>query len=519
MTIETADVVVVGAGFGGLGAALGLAERGARVVLCELLDYAGGCAGTFERKGCRFDAGATLSSGFGEGQLFDAWTRRHGLALSLTRLDPVVELRTPEFTLAVAADRQEFIARIADLAGAREGAVRRFFAFQREVADTLWQVLDDPRMLPPLGAGGLVAHLGRVPRYLPLARWIGRPLVDVLAKYGVADVAPLRLFCDAVCQITVQCPASEAEALFALATLDYFFRGVAHVRGGIGELARALVVALERLGARVCFHRPVRALARDGDAWRVETRRGPIRARTVVANVLPQALRAMLGPAVPASPRLERLARELEAGWGAAMLYLVARPPAGAPEHAHHLEMIDDPSRPLVAGNHLFASISGADEPERAPPGCRVITVSTHLPAAHLAALSERETADYVAAVQDRMRAVFAARAPEWAAGIERTMTASPRTFERYTRRPGGLVGGVPRRAGLHNYRDAWPRPIAPDLWLVGDSVFPGQSTVATALGGLRAATAIAARLGLPAPRVPALPGPVADRPASTSPR
>jgi phytoene dehydrogenase-like protein len=493
---ESADVVVVGAGFGGLGAALGLAEQGARVVVCELLDYAGGCAGTFTRKGCRFDAGATLSSGFGEGQLFAGWMRRYALPLAFTRLDPVVELRAPAFTLPVCADRERFVARLAGLAGDRAPAVRRFFAFQRAVADTLWQVLDDPRMLPPLGAAGLLAHLGRLPRYLPLARWLGRPLTAVLAHFGVAGLPPLRLFCDAVCQITVQCPAREAEALFALATLDYFFRGVAHVRGGIGELARALVGALEGLGGRVCFHRPVRALARDGDAWRVDTRRGPLRAGHVVANVLPQALAAMLGEA---PPRLTRLAGALESGWSAAMLYLVARPPAGAPAEAHHLELIDDPARPLIEGNHLFASISGADEPGRAPDGRRVITVSTHLPADRLRALSPDATAAYIAAVQDRMRAVFAARAPEWAAGVERSFTASPRTFERYTRRPGGLVGGVPRRAGLHNYRDAWPRPVAPGLWLVGDSVFPGQSTVATALGGLRVAAAIGARRPWPA--------------------
>ena len=80
---------------------------------------------------------------------------------------------------------------------------------------------------------------------------MGRPLLAVLARFGVAEVAPLRLFCDAVCQITLQCPADEAEAPFALATLDYFFRGVAHVHGGIGELARGLAGALSGLGVNV----------------------------------------------------------------------------------------------------------------------------------------------------------------------------------------------------------------------------------------------------------------------------
>ncbi|MBT8467846.1 MAG: FAD-dependent oxidoreductase, partial [Deltaproteobacteria bacterium] len=35
--METADVVVIGAGFGGLATALRLAELGADVVLCETL--------------------------------------------------------------------------------------------------------------------------------------------------------------------------------------------------------------------------------------------------------------------------------------------------------------------------------------------------------------------------------------------------------------------------------------------------------------------------------------------------
>jgi phytoene dehydrogenase-like protein len=62
---STFDVLVIGAGFGVLGAALSLAEQGARVCLCESLGYPGGCASTFQRGGFRFDAGATLLSGLG----------------------------------------------------------------------------------------------------------------------------------------------------------------------------------------------------------------------------------------------------------------------------------------------------------------------------------------------------------------------------------------------------------------------------------------------------------------------
>jgi phytoene dehydrogenase-like protein len=94
------------------------------------------------------------------------------------------------------------------------------------------------------------------------------------------------------------------------------------------------------------------------------------------------------------------------------------------------------------------------------------------------------------------MTATVARRAPEIAAATRAVMTGSPRTFERFTGRTGGFVGGSPRRAGLANYRTLGPTEAAPGLFLVGDSVFPGQSTLATALGGQRAAVAALRRLG-----------------------
>ena len=62
MTSTWYDTVVVGAGFGGLATALELTQRGARVALCESLNYPGGCASTFRRHGYSFESGATLFS-------------------------------------------------------------------------------------------------------------------------------------------------------------------------------------------------------------------------------------------------------------------------------------------------------------------------------------------------------------------------------------------------------------------------------------------------------------------------
>lgn len=54
------DVVVIGAGLGGLSAGALLAAQGRRVLVLEQSGSIGGCCSTFERKGYRFDVGASI---------------------------------------------------------------------------------------------------------------------------------------------------------------------------------------------------------------------------------------------------------------------------------------------------------------------------------------------------------------------------------------------------------------------------------------------------------------------------
>ncbi|MEO1087550.1 MAG: FAD-dependent oxidoreductase, partial [Acidobacteriota bacterium] len=411
-------------------------------------------------------------------------------------LDPILKLRTPDFELAVPKDRERFRAALAAVPGVPDDSrLDRFLKIQRDTADALWPVLDDPDLLPPLGVSQVLAHAKRLPTYLPLLRFLGRPLSAVVAACDLEDCEPLRQILDAICQITLQCPSTEAEAPVALATLDYFFRGAAHVRGGVGELAHAMVRAIEHAGGEVRFANRVKGIDRRGGRWRVETRRGTFEADAVAANLLPQNLSALLPNAL--GKRFARLGREVDGSWGAAMLYRVLEAPADASPDAHHLEVVQDPSRPFLAGNHLFASLSSAAESERAGPGRRTLTVSTHVPMDELRALDTDGQAEYISDVQERLRRGLNDFAPGWWREPIFETTASPRTFERFTGRRDGLVGGIPRRSGLGGYLGAFFRPSLPGLALVGDSAFPGQSALATAAGGAAIARRLLARLDL----------------------
>lgn len=489
---QPVDVAVIGAGFGGLGAALALAAQGARVALLERLRYPGGCASTFHKGGADFDAGATLIAGLAPHQLLGRWIAEHELPVRVSWPERVLELRCADWRLPIWRDRQRTLRELAALPGGPPlPRLQAFARAWRRLADPLWATLDDPELLPPLGLTALTRHALRLPGYLPLASVIGRPATRLLRRFGLEGNRPLRLLLDASCQITIQCPLARAETAFMAGACDYFWRGAGHIEGGVGELAWALAERVGQLGGLTAMATGVKALRPDDDGWQIETRRGTLRARAVVANLLPDALLSLLPEPCRARaiPRLTPAREAVSGSWGAAMHYLIARPPADAGPESGHLQLIGDAALPLQHGNHVFCSFSSEAE-RRAPAGYRALTLSTHV---DLAAVGDDPAAG-IAAIQRRMLETLARRAPGWAAGVDRSWPASPRTFARFVGRPLGRVGGPPRTRGLRAYVAALRQgPILRGLHLVGDSVFPGQSALAAATGGALAARRVLA--------------------------
>ena len=465
------DLTVIGAGFGGLAAALTAAEAGRSVVLLERLGYPGGCASTFERRGHRFESGATLFSGFDPHQLFARWIARHQLDVTFEPLDPVITLRTSQFELPVDRDRTSFVERMSTLCGSSD--VARYFEYQKKVADTLWTLFDQPELLN-LNVRSVATLSTRANKFLPILMRANETIADVMRRYRVWRYEPMRTFANAVCQITVQASADDALATFALPAMDYFFRGTGHIRGGIGQLATAIWDRLGELGVETHYYREAKALSR-GETWMTEVRKETFASRFVAANLQPSAVSSLLGDRVAPDRQ-----RDVERGWGAAMLYRVIEDAPSLPRGAFHLELVDDPSAPFQEGNHIFCSV-GADD-ESAVRGTRAMTISTHIPAQFVMLEGER-AAHYYDAVSETMRATLAKLAPELVGPLELEMTASPRTFARFVGRPNGFVGGVPKTS-LRQIADIRPLQPRPGLYIVGDTAFPGQSTLAAAIGG-----------------------------------
>ncbi len=508
-------LVVIGAGVGGLTVAALLARAGLDVTVLEAHVYPGGCAGTFYHQGYRFDAGATLAGGFYPGGPMEAVAQAVGLDHwpAQPAHPAAMQVHLPD---GAAITRWSDETRWQEHRRAFGPQAEPFFRWQEHTADLLWslalhappwppQTLADLIQLTRTGAAWLNQHsTSSLPRLLADAF---RPVAAHLRH------APerLRLFVDGQLLIAAQATSQSANALYGAAALDLPRRGLVHLSGGMGAIAQTLAQAVRQHGGQVHYRQEAsRVVLERGRPIAVETKRGrSYPADLVIANLPPWNLARLLDDPLP--PSLRRLAgsspqsRASFDGWGAGMLYVglaESALPANLP--LHHQVIVWEP---LAEGNTVFLSLSPAWDKTRAPAGRRALTISTHTRLEPWWRLFEQDRSAYEAhkeRLAQRLLAAAEIALPGLRPAAELVLPGTPVTFQRFTRRVGGWVGGFPHTSLVR----PWGPRLGPGLWLVGDSIFPGQSTAAVALGGLRVAGSILAELGA------AVPAPARSKPA-----
>ena len=481
----TPHTIIIGAGIGGLTAAALLLRAGHQVTVLEAHVYPGGSAGTFYHQGFRFDAGATLAGGFAPGGPHARLSELLGLEWPVRPVDPAWIVHLPGGrTISQWTDRELWHEEQRTIFPHAAPFWRR----QEMLANVAWEVASRPLPWPPQSARD----------WLTLAKGVRPPTLRALPYLfrTIGDIAPtgdslFRTFLDSQLLISAQTTAAHANALYGSAALDLPRRGVNHVRGGIGALATTLVDWIRANGGQVLYRQKVQRIeVKDGRAAAVYTNKGlRLAGDTMVANVTPWALANLLDNAAPS--RLRHEVKRRTATWGAFTLYL-GLDAAGLPQDtADHHQVIVDPMQPPGEGNTVFISLSDPEDQGRAPAGMRVATLSTHTAITPWWQLRHGDEAAYLTQRQrygERLIDVAAQALPGLRQAIRLCLPGTPVTFESYTRRPLGMVGGFPQTSLL---AARGPASGIPNLWLVGDSIFPGQSTAGVTLGGMRVAAAV----------------------------
>ena len=470
-------IIVIGAGVGGLTAAALLAKRGFDVTVLEAHVEPGGCAATFFHKGYHFDVGATLVGGFQPGGPHALVAEKLGLTWPVRAVEPAMAVHLGDETIVRYGDDAAWRAERIRAFGSQ---AERFWQQQEFAADAVWEFAARVPAWP----------IDSLPTTFNLATKVRPSLIPIVplaltnvrrwARLAGARGALFDTFLDAQLLIAAQAIAPEANALYGAVALDLYRRGVAHVEGGVGHIAETLAQAVKAQGGQVLYRQAVTAIRRS-KTYRVETTRGEFEADLVIANLTPWALVKLMGDDAPTT--LTRRVSNLTPIWSAFTVYLGVDEAAITDRVEHH-QIVVDPTLPLGEGNSAFVSISPEWDTVRAPRGQRAITISTHTRAAEWYALAHDEAAFEARKQQYTERLInAAARAlPNLKSHLKLVLPGTPLTFERFTRRVNGMVGGFPQR----NLFTAWSPQIDRGVWLVGDSIFPGQSTAAVSLGALR---------------------------------
>ncbi|MDI6097942.1 phytoene desaturase family protein [Actinoplanes sp. NEAU-A12] len=455
------DIVVIGAGVGGLAAAVRLAAAGHRVTVHERAAEAGGKLAVYERDGYRFDTGPSLLT---LPQVFEELD----LGLTPEPLDPVVRHVFPDgVVLDSSSDHRVFVERIWSVLGG--DAARDWDRFWRRAA-RIWHASWESVLQRPVTAASLARLAWRVGDLAAIAPGLS---LRGLGRRYLRDPR-LRMLLDRYATYTGADPRRAPAALAAIPYAELAHGGW-YLPGGLGTIAAALRARCEDLGVRVELNSEVAAIEADQKVRGVRLASGRfVPADIVVSNVDALTLYRDL---LPAPGRLAGLTDRSLAGF---VLLLGVR--GDTAELAHHTVFfprhydaefdaifpaagrrarpVDDPA--------VF--VTRAADPAVHPQGHEAWFVLVNAPRHG----TGRSAVDWrrpglAGAYADHVLDVLARRGLDVRDRLEFTETRTPADLAEAAGAPGGAIYGT--AGGLLRPGNRGP---VDGLFLVGGSVHPG---------------------------------------------
>ncbi|MCV7099695.1 phytoene desaturase family protein [Mycobacterium palustre] len=486
----TDHVVVVGAGFAGLSAALHLAGRGRQVTVVERHPWPGGRAGRRDIDGYRIDTGPTVLT---MPDLIDEAFAAVGESLSrrleLLPLDPAYRARFADGSVIdVHSDADRMAAAVREFAGPQQAqGYRNLRKWLSRLYRTEFDGFIAANFDSPLGL--LNARLARLIALGGFRRW------DTMVKRYISDPRLRRVF--TFQSLYAGVAPQQALAVYAVIAYMDTVAGVYFPRGGVRALPDALAGAAADAGVRFCYSSTVTALERTGGritAVRTDDGREIDCDAVVLTTELPQTYQ-MLG-------RTPRRPVRLRAAPSAVVLHVGCR--AVAPEIAHHTILFgaawDQTFTEIVRDGRLMADPSllvtrpTAGDPTLAPAGRDLLYVLAPAPnlsrcgidwsrigAGYAESLLDVVQARLLPGLRDDARLLHVDTPADWAGQ--------------------GMAAGTPF-ALAHTFAQTGPfRPAntvrgIENAVLAGSSTLPGVGVPTTLISGRLAADRVTGRAG-----------------------
>ncbi len=466
--------VVIGAGFGGLAAAVRLRAMGWEVTVLEALDQPGGRARVFERDGFTFDAGPTvITAPHLIAELFELVGRDARDYYTLTPIDPFYRILFDDGSaLDYTGDEERLLAQIARFDERDVDGYRRLATMSERIFDTGFTKLADQPFDRFSDMLRVLPAMLRLQSYRSVHGLVSRYIRDPRLRQAFT-FEPLLVGGN---------PFRTPSIYLLIHWLERKW-GVHFAMGGTTSVVNALVRLLDELDVEVRLDTPVEEIiVEHGRTVGVVTAEGErVPCDLVVSNADPSWVYAkMIAPTrqrrrhTPRAVSRVRQSMSLFVGYfGTRRMY---------PDLAHHTillgprygGLLDDifEQRPLAKDFSLYLHAPTRTDPSLAPPGSETFYVLSPVPNLRAGIDWVREGEPYFARILESLEQRIL---PGLQSSIVTSFHMAPLDFEQTLRSVDGAAFGpepVLTQSAWFRYHNR--SPDVAGLYFVGAGTHPG---------------------------------------------
>lgn len=495
---QTYDFIIIGAGLGGLSSGLLLKQKGAKVLMLESHTASGGCASYFRRisksepaGNFNFDVGATTLSGFREDQPLYKFIKDAGIENEVRKNlhkqstgIVVHNLLKNKEKIYRYADENRWVNECINKFGSEDG-MKKFWELIFRLERKSYKLIPSLKNFPPTSLMDYFS-LPKNPKNLNLLYYLTQTVDEVLKKFGLEKNLLFKKFLNEQLMITAQAHTDKVAFLPACLALNYPAETY-YINGGMYSFSKIMQDKFTELGGKTLFKHKVEKIYQENTAYKVITNKGGFFANKVISNV-PVWNNENLFEDAGARKYFHTLSEKNSEAWGAFTLYFGIEDnfnDYGSLYHQIHFKSS------IAASGSIFVSISKSGDEQKAPAGWRTVTISTHI-------ANPEEWKNYPEEIYEEKKKILT---DEIMKLLEENfdnftnckkkyvLSGSPKTFEFYTNRKNGYVGGMPATIKRNFFRQIPSKTPIEDFYLVGDTVFPGQGAPAVILGAMMLAS------------------------------
>lgn len=270
------DVAVIGAGFGGLSAALTLQSSNLSVILIDSLDKPGGRAYTEIKNGYKFDRGPSIiTAPFLIDELFSLSGANRSDYCTFVPVDPYYQVIFDDNTsISHFNDYEKLIENIRQIAPNDIDGVFKFFQHAEKIFQKGFLELGEKNFSSILSMLGVAPQLLRLnavrPVYSMVSQFVKHPKVRQFLSFH---------------PLLIGGNPFDAAAVYSLINRLERAYGVFHPIGGMGVLADAFYKRFQEIGGTGCLSETVESIDQiDNNEFIITTNNNTVHARKVVVN-------------------------------------------------------------------------------------------------------------------------------------------------------------------------------------------------------------------------------------------